>query len=121
MKSTFFIIVCRLLVASMTLLSWQSAHAGMIATERVIAGTSGQAERAAVLGTLGRAEVASQMQSLGVDPQAARERVAAMSDQEVQALAGKLERLPAGADGDGWAIAAVLIIAAAIYYFYAWK
>jgi hypothetical protein len=36
---------------------------------------------------------------MGVDPQAARERVAALSDAELQAVAGNVQTLPAGGDG----------------------
>jgi hypothetical protein len=45
---------------------------------------------------LDRAEVRERMQALGVSPQAARERVDALSDQEVATLADRLDQLPAG-------------------------
>jgi hypothetical protein len=54
-----------------------------------------------------------------VDPQTARDRVAAMTDEEVHALAGKVAALPAGADsGLAWVLVVVLV--AAIVY-YVWK
>jgi hypothetical protein len=45
---------------------------------------------------LDRAEVRERMQALGVNPQAARDRVDALSDEEVAALAGRLDQLPVG-------------------------
>ena len=61
------------------------------------------------------AQVLNILQTLGVDPSAARDRVAAMSDQEVSQLASDVRTAPAGADGG--TVAAVIIIAAAIWYF----
>ncbi len=119
MKFAAFRFVCRILIASMLLLSFQSAQAGLIGTDQVISASSTQADRDAVLSTLGRAEVVSQLQSMGLDPQTAKNRVAAMSDQEVHSLAGKLDTLPAGAHTSGWAVAAVIVIAAVIWY--VWK
>ena len=51
--------------------------------------------------------------------QNAKDRVAAMTDQEVRTLAGNLDSLPAGAKTNGWAWAAVIIIA--VWIIYAWK
>jgi hypothetical protein len=68
-----------------------------------------------VLQFLGRADVASQLQSLGVDPATARDRVAAMTDQEVQSLAGKIQSMPAGADTLG-TILILALIGLAVWY-----
>jgi hypothetical protein len=65
---------------------------------------------------LSRVEVASQLQSLGIDPAQAKDRVQAMSDQEIAALANRLESLPAGAS-DGGALLLIIIIAAAIWWY----
>jgi hypothetical protein len=121
MKSKVMQILCRLLVISMMSLSFQAAHAGMIGTDQVIAAGTAQADRDAVLRVLGRAEVSSQLQSLGIDSGTARDRVAAMTDEEVRALNGKLQTLPAGANGDwGW-LAVVIIIGAVIWFVWGWK
>lgn len=121
MRPTLFKSICRLLVASMIFLSFQSAQAGMIGVDPVVAAHGGQADRAGLLSALGRSEVASQLQSMGLDPQVAKERVAAMTDEEVRTLSGRLDQLPAGATS-GWGVAAVVIvIAALVYYFYNWK
>ena len=68
------------------------ASAGIIATDQVAT----SAERDRVKSFLDRAEVRERMQALGVSLQAARERVDALSDEEVAALAGRLDQLPAG-------------------------
>jgi len=110
--------LCRFLIASMFAMSFQSAMAGMIGTDQAVAAASTQAERAALINALSRSDVASQLQSQGVDPAAAKARVASMTDQEVTTLAGKIDSMPAGASsGTGWAIAIVAVLV--IWYF--WK
>ena len=106
---------CRALVISVLAFSFQSAHAGLIGAEQA-AGGAMSAERAAVLGSLDRAEVIAQMQVAGVDPVAARERVKSMSEAEVQALAQDIQTAPVGASS-GWAIVAVILIAALVWYY----
>lgn len=78
----------------------QAAHAGMIATDAVAAQVTqaeAQSRRANVLATLNRADVAEALAAKGVDMQAARERIASLSDAEVVALADQLDHAPAGA------------------------
>lgn len=111
--------ICRVLIVSMLLLSFQQVQAGMIGTDQLISAGSAQSDRNTVLSTVQRSEVANQLQALGLDPATAKDRVATMTDEEVRTLAGKLEALPAGA-ASGWAIAAAVIIIAAIVYF-VWK
>jgi hypothetical protein len=96
---------------------YQFAQAGMIGTDQV-ATTSSQAERNAVLSFLGRSDVASQLQSFGLDSATAKDRVAAMTDQEVRTLAGQIDAMPAGAKSSGWI---VLIIIVAIVWWVATK
>ena len=92
--------LCRLLVVSVTCLSIHSARAEMIATEQAVTVTA-QAGRQALLKYLGRADVASQLHSLGVERAFAEQRVAAMSDEEIDTLIGKLGSLPAGGQMSG--------------------
>lgn len=122
MRSTLFKSICRLLVVTMFFLSFQSAQAGMIGADQVASAHSGQADRAALLSALGRSEVSSQLQAMGIDPGLAKERVAAMTDEEVRTLAGKVNQLPAGADISGWGWVAIVVVIAAIAYFaFGWK
>jgi len=106
---------CRVLVVAMMALSFQTARAGMIGTEQAAAGGA-SSQRSLVLSVLDRAETAAQLQARGIDPSMARERVAAMTDHEVQQLAGDMQTAPAGAmSSGGWV--AVIIIAGLIWYF----
>ena len=78
----------------------QAAHAGMIATDAVAAQVTqaeAQSRRANVLATLNRADVAEALAAKGVDMDAARARIASLSDTEVVALADQLDHAPAGA------------------------
>jgi hypothetical protein len=106
--------LCRLLMVLMVWSPMQYASAGMIGTDQVASAAS-QADRNTVLQFLGRADVTSQMQSLGVDPAMVKDRVAAMTDQEVQSIAGKIQSMPAGADDTG-IIILILVVAAVVWW-----
>lgn len=81
-----------LIVCTMGLGIPMPAAAGIVTTDQVYAG----AERDQVSSFLNRADVRARMQALGVDPNAARARIDALSDEEVATLADRIERLPAG-------------------------
>jgi hypothetical protein len=70
-------------------------RAGMIQMDQVLEAAPG-VERAAVDTFLARDEVRDQLQRLGVDPLEASARLAALTDAEIHALAGRIEQLPAG-------------------------
>ena len=110
-------IISRLLIALMIWMPYQIATAGMIGTDQVVASTS-QMDRTTVLNFLSRSDVANKLQSLGIDPSTANDRVAAMTDQEVQSLAGKINSLPAGGISNGAAILLIVVIAAAVWWFW---
>ena len=119
MNANLFRMICRLLVASMMLMTFSSAQATMIGAEQLAANPSAAAERLALAQTISRAEVAQQLQSLGIEPQVALERVNAMTDEEVHSLSGQVSSLPAGAHSNAWWIAAVVVIAVVVWYL--WK
>jgi len=110
-------LVSRLLIALMIWTPYQVATAGMIGTDQVVASTS-QADRTAVLNFLNRSDVAGKLQSLGVDPSTAKDRVGAMTDPEVQQLAGRINALPAGGDSTAGVILLIILIAAAVWWFW---
>ena len=116
MKSVWTRTICRLLVALMIWTPYQMAQAGLIGTDQAAAPSS-QADRAAVLSFVSRADVAGQLQSMGLDAATAKDRVAAMSDNEVAYLAGRIEQLPAGGDTAG--VILLIVIIAAIWW--VWK
>lgn len=107
--------ICRVLIVMMAWTPFQLAQAGMIGTDRIAAPAT-QSERAGVLALLGRADVASGLQAYGVDAADAKARVAAMSDDEVRALAGKLNAVPAGGDG-----VVVLVLVGVILWLVFWR
>lgn len=113
MKSAWARAVCRLLMVLMVWTPTQLVQAGMIGTDQLVSAAS-QADRNTVLQFVGRADVASQLQALGLDPATAKDRVAAMTDQEVQYLAGRISSLPAGAGGTELVI--LLVVVAAVVW-----
>lgn len=117
MQSSFMKLVSRLLIVCMLAVPF-SSQAAMIGTEQVVAAQQ-TAARSQVQGYLARGDVQSQLASMGVSTETAMDRVAAMTDAEVQQLAGQIESAPAGAKSNGWAIAVGLaIIVWVVYYFY---
>ena len=109
--------ICRLLIAMMIWMPYQIATAGMIGTDQVVTSSS-QADRTTVLNFLNRGDVTSQLQTLGIDPATAKDRVGAMSDQEVQSLAGQISAMPAGGTSTGAAVLLIILIAAAVWWFW---
>jgi hypothetical protein len=107
-------LICRLLVVSLLFLSFQSS-AGMIGTDQVATAGAVSAERLHVQSLLSRSDIANTLQSMGVDPKMAVDRVAALTDDEVRTLSGKLDAMPAGGTS-GWAVAAIIIVVAFIIW-----
>ena len=116
MKSAWARTICRLLMVLMVWMPYQAAQAGMIGTD-LVATTSSQADRNAVLSFVTRADVAGQLQGLGLDATTAKDRVAAMTDSEVSYLAQRIDGLPAGADTSG--IILLILVIAAVWW--VWK
>jgi len=108
--------ICRLLVVLMVWTPYQVAQAAMIGTDQAVTSSS-SADRGALLSFINRTDVASQLQALGLDPANAKDRVAAMTDNEVQSLAGRINSLPAGADSG--AVVLLLVVIAVIWW--VWK
>lgn len=85
-----------------------NAFAGIVGTGSVMADENDAMNRATLIESLGRDDVRTQLESMGVSAEEALERVAAMTDAEVQELMDGLGDVPAGA-GVG-VVAAVLIV-----------
>lgn len=111
----FFRMISRVLIVSM-LLTFYPAHAGIVGTDQLISATQVQGDREKVVNFISRANVQQQLETLGAKPGAAKERVAAMTDEEVRTIASQIDTLPAGGT-NGWAIAAVILVVAAIFYY----
>jgi len=105
MKNGLRRLVCGTLIATSVLVPYAAqTQAAMIGSEQAII-ASKSAERERVRAFLARAEVQKQLAALGA-PNAA-ERVNALTDDEAQALASRIDALPAGAD---ISVAAALLI-----------
>ena len=100
MNMSFVRIVSRILIVCLVGLPFQ-VNAGLIGTNEAVSAAQAQAARATVYSVVNRTDVAGQLQALGLTAQAAKDRVAALTDTEVAKLAGQIESLPAGADGTG--------------------
>jgi len=109
------LLLVRLLVVLMAWTPYQMAQAGMIGTDRAVVSTS-SLDRAALSSLVSRADVSSQLQSFGIDQATAQQRIAAMSDEEVRSLQGKIEAMPAGASSSGTTLLVIIIIVALIWW-----
>ena len=89
-----------LLIVSTTHVGFvQTAQAAMIGTEQVAqASTARSADeaRSQLNEAFARADVQARLQALGVGTSDARERVAALTDDEARRLAGEIDKAPAG-------------------------
>lgn len=113
MNSRFFRLVCRLLIVS--LLAFQlpvrSANAAMIGTESAVDQTIVAQNREKVEAFMSRTEVRDQFQKMGLSADDAKSRVASMTDQEINKIAGRIDELPAG----GSTVGTLLIVALVVF------
>lgn len=109
----FYKLVARVLILSMIWMPF-SIQAGMLGTDQVAASAQDQLNRDKVASFVSRSDVASQFEALGLSAATAKERVGAMTQDEVNRIAGKIDALPAGADS-GWWIAGVIILGLVIW------
>ena len=93
MKSPLIRIICRFLIASMLLMSFGVSRAGMIGADQA---ATGNLDRAVVMSTLDRSDVSNALRANGVDPQAAKDRVAAYKYPRFVWLVDELPKGPTG-------------------------
>lgn len=84
------------------------AVAGVVSTAEAVAAARGESRRAVVDAALARADVRGKFAELGVDAAAVEGRLAALSDEEIAALAGQIESAPAG--GDALAVIGIVFV-----------
>lgn len=72
------------------------ARAEMIGTDQASAQAPDAQQVQAAPGAVDRAAVTKRLEALGVDHETAKRRVDALTDEEVQRLAGRIDTLPAG-------------------------
>jgi hypothetical protein len=100
MNNRFMRMTSRFLIASVLSLSlpMQAAYAGMIGVDQIAQSEQLQNQRDRIKSFLDREDVVKAMQAKGLDASTAKSRVDALTDQEVQQVAGKIDTLPAGGD-----------------------
>jgi hypothetical protein len=84
------------------------AEAGLIGTLQAVEAGTRSGDLATVNSALAREQVRAQLLALGVDPSQVEARVAALTDGELRALAGKVSDAPAG--GDALAVIGVVFL-----------
>lgn len=86
------------MLATTMLLSSLPTHAGIVGTEQMLSQDSREVSLGKVQTFMASEQVATQLASLGVAPEMVAERVAALSETELQQLAANIDAQPAGGD-----------------------
>lgn len=107
LKPVSLLLVCSFLLLD---LSVQTAKAQMVDTNTVIEVQQAEANRERVVAFLGREDVQKVMVQQGVDTAEAQLRVASLSPAELAKMANSMDQLPAGGDGAGAVIGAVVFV-----------
>lgn len=102
--------VASFLALTMLAINVTPAYAAMTSTTDAIQLERGAVERAELVSLLDRQDVRERLIGLGVDPEDAKQRVASMTDQQIQELNERLETLPAGSSTFGTVLIVLLIV-----------
>ena len=94
----------------MTAMPINIARADMVTTDQVIEELSVADARTRVMSFVLREDVGQQLTMLGVEPEEAARRVASLSDDEIEEIAGRLDELPAGQGAIGAVVGAIVVI-----------
>ena len=105
----FYNLIAKILIFSMVWMPF-SLHAGMIGTDQVVGSAQDQTNRDKVANFMSRGDVVAQFETMGLSSSTAKERVNAMTQEEVNRVAGKIDSMPAGADSTAAWIAAIIIV-----------
>lgn len=121
MSTQFFRLTARLLIVSLLALHlpMRTANAAMLGTETAIDQTQTAQNRDRVAAFMVRGDVQTQLEKMGIKAEDAKSRVAAMTDDEINQVAGKLDTLPAGGI-EVWAIILIILIVLVITDFLGW-
>lgn len=87
-----------------------TASAGVIGTPEYLSAADRAGQIARIESTLSRADVQAQLVALGVDPVDATQRIASLSDTELNLMTEKLDQLPAGGDAFLGVIGIVFVV-----------
>jgi hypothetical protein len=98
-------------VAAAMLILPPAARADIVDTQDLAAQTQTEQDRAKVQSFVERATVKEKLEAMGVDGLLAKDRVAALSEQEVHALAERIDAMPAGGTLSQMDMVVILLIA----------
>ena len=90
MKTLFHRLISYIIIFSLAGLPF-TAQAGLIGTDEAVSQTQLQTDRAKVSDFVSRADVQQQLQQFGLTQQNAKDRVDALTEAEVQHIAGKID------------------------------
>ncbi len=100
-----------MLVILLTMITIQApAYGAIVGTEVAIAQQQSDIDRAKLLAMFERNDLRDALIAQGVDPDSARERIAALNDEEVKSMSGQVDQLPAGGDVVGIAVFVFLVL-----------
>lgn len=89
---------------------YQPLLAAMVPTDAIVDSNTAEEGRDYLKSLISRDDIRQSLISHGIDPNEAKARVDSLSDSEAIAVANRIEKLPAGGDGIGVIVGAVLII-----------
>jgi hypothetical protein len=88
--------MCIVVLGAMLFLQTSAVMAEVVSTDQMAGQNQTEAEKYRIQAFIDREDVKVRLQALGVAESMAKVRVAAMTDQEVQVMAQKLDAMPAG-------------------------
>jgi len=86
------------------------AHAKMINTDEILKQSQHDLSRKSINTFLDRSEVQKYLVDWGISPEEAKIRIDSLTDEEIENIATRIDRLPAGGDGLGTIVGAALLI-----------
>jgi len=86
------------------------ARARMINTDEIFKQSQYDLSRKSINTFLDRSEVQNYLVAWGVSPEEAKARIDSLTDEEIENIASRIDRLPAGGDGLGTIVGAALLI-----------
>lgn len=86
------------------------ARAELVSTDDMTAQNTAEQDRAKIHNFLERANVKERLQAMGVNGVLAEDRVASLSEQEVHALAQRIDSMPAGGNISNMELVIILLL-----------
>ncbi len=107
MKPTIYLLVVVFSIFSVLL---PPAKAALVPTAQAVSEIDTEQTRSQLHVLIDRGDVQAQLEVWGVDPQEARARVDSLSDQELENLSARMDKMPAGGGAIGTIVGAALIV-----------